>query len=184
MCNSRPSHPKLLTRFLKKIKVDPDTDCWMWKRSTDKDGYAHFWYEGSCRRGHRWAYQVVFGITLLPWIYARHTCDRPGCVNPFHIKPGSAKANSDDKVRKGRQASKLSARDVWQMRCLYDLGAYTYAGLGRIFGVTPSASRQAVTGATWKRVPHVRDVLPGTAPMFDANGVLSPVPSAIQKKAA
>lgn len=33
-----------------------------------------------------------------------HECDNPRCVNPLHLFEGTDKDNSDDKVKKGRQA--------------------------------------------------------------------------------
>lgn len=165
-----PYHPKLSTRFLIKIAVDLVTDCWMWQAAADKDGYAVFWCEGRTVRGHRWAYQQARGVKLPPTIYARHTCDRPGCVNPAHIQAGTAQQNSNDMLKKGRQASKLSEHDVWSMRCLRHYADDTYEALAETFGVATETARQAVNGVTWKHVPCPCTEPAGTAPEFNVAG--------------
>ena len=39
-----------------------------------------------------------------------HTCDRPGCVNPEHVRRAPQQANVFDAIAKGRRPSRLTAQ--------------------------------------------------------------------------
>lgn len=54
-------------------------------------------------RTHRVS-QVLFNREIREGEIVCHTCDNPQCINPKHLWAGTDKDNSDDKVRKGRQA--------------------------------------------------------------------------------
>ena len=98
--------------------------CMEWQGALNKDGYA------ACGRGgllqscalHREVHRLVTGET--PPV-VMHTCDNRKCINPQHLKSGTAKTNHDDKIQKQRQArgaangnAKWTATDVAAMRTL------------------------------------------------------------------
>lgn len=110
-------------RILDRIKVNEETDCWEWQaRCEDKMGYGLFWYKGKLVHAHRAIYMELVG-PIPKGLYVLHKCDNPCCVNPNHLFLGDAKANSDDKIMKQRQArgegqggAKLTEKDVIAIR--------------------------------------------------------------------
>lgn len=73
--------------------------CWVWQGRLNSGGYAMF---GNVR-ANRKALMEKLGRTLVRKEVARHTCDRPECVNPEHLLPGTQSNNLDDAVARGRK---------------------------------------------------------------------------------
>lgn len=108
-------------------KVNKTASCWLWTARLYKDGYGVFevttaYKETKKVRAHRYSYELHKG-PIPPGMLVCHTCDNPLCVNPDHLWLGTNKDNSDDKIRKGRQArgsqiavSKLTEEGVVEMR--------------------------------------------------------------------
>jgi len=78
--------PKLPDRFWRKVKLDPDTQCWNWIGCKDPKGYGRFWYRGK----NRWAHRVTKRFRRT----AHHTCYNTSCVNPEHLQDVSRAKNS------------------------------------------------------------------------------------------
>lgn len=82
--------------------------CWEWMGTTVSDGYGYV-YIGDRPLGdrdreyaHRVAYQLGGGV-LSGDDYVLHSCDNPPCVNPDHLRSGTASENTLDAIEKGRQ---------------------------------------------------------------------------------
>ncbi len=73
------------------------TPCQIWAGAKNKAGYGITWAK------NKWAYVHRVVANALPGQVVRHTCDTPSCVNPEHLRVGTAKENSEDMVSKGRQ---------------------------------------------------------------------------------
>ena len=96
----------------------------------DKDGYGQ---SGRCTKAHRAAFLAAYG--WLPRL-VMHTCDNPPCIEPTHLVAGSAKANSRDMARKGRQwQQKVTPPIAAQICAAYQRGATRQADLAETFGV-------------------------------------------------
>lgn len=85
-------------------KVDKSGDCWEWLACKNKKGYGHF---GMADRSNRLAHRVSLWLSggmddLNSPLFVCHSCDNPSCVNPDHLFLGTAKANNDDMMKKGR----------------------------------------------------------------------------------
>jgi len=58
---------------------------------------------------HRIVYSYLNNTELASSDVIMHTCDRPSCCNPKHLKKGTHKENMDDRDAKGRVASGVRA---------------------------------------------------------------------------
>lgn len=134
--------------------------CWIWTACKTKAGYGQIAIAGKRIYAHRFAYETLVG-QIPEGVEVMHRCDNPSCVNPVHLTLGTHKENGEDMVGKGRQdkgedrwSHKLTEKDVAQMRSLYRKGVKGrgYICLSRMFGVSMSTAREAITGATWRHV--------------------------------
>lgn len=74
-------------RFMDKVQIGGDTECWMWTAST-KDGkypYGMFGFRGRTRRAHQLSYEMFVGDRI-PGMHLDHLCREPRCVNPDHLE--------------------------------------------------------------------------------------------------
>jgi hypothetical protein len=84
-----------------------------------------------------------------------HHCDNPPCVRPDHLFLGTAKDNSDDKIRKGRYRSRksdLTVEKVREIRTRYAAGGITFKELGVIYNKHPNYLKNLVSRRYWKQV--------------------------------
>jgi HNH endonuclease len=81
-------------RFFFKIDRTGPEDHWLWKGSTKKKGYGHFWADGKIWAVHRWAYTHFIG-PIPEGLVIDHLCRIRNCVNPFHLEPVTAAENTE-----------------------------------------------------------------------------------------
>lgn len=91
--------------FFAKIKLDPDTGCWLWTACKDYDGYAIMTVNRKARRAHRWGYELING-RVPDGLQLDHLCRNRGCVNPKHLEPVT---NRENQIR-GEGISAINAR--------------------------------------------------------------------------
>lgn len=103
--NSKMITTELKARFLSNVEIQSN-GCWLWIGNRSKDGYGSILLWKKHRRAHRIAWLIFRGS--IPFTKkVLHDCptgDNPLCVNPDHLWLGTSKQNSEDMVRKGRQA--------------------------------------------------------------------------------
>jgi hypothetical protein len=89
-------------RFLAKVDIAGEDDCWPWMATLINSGYGRFWYEGKTELAHRVAYVLFVGDipTGLTIDHTCHThecedviCDHRRCVNPAHLEPVTQRVN-------------------------------------------------------------------------------------------
>lgn len=88
----------LKERFDAKVKVDGQSDCWIWAGTKDKDGYGLISVDGKPKRAMRVAYElyrgpIPMGLVLDHFLYPER-CIGPSCSNPQHLMPTTRSANS------------------------------------------------------------------------------------------
>lgn len=146
---------QLERRILSNTVEDPETGCWNWQLSKDRDGYGYMTVSRASRknqRAHKVAW-VVFNVRTVPeGMVVRHTCNNPGCCNPTHLILGTVKDNNRDRFNQGRYSRRtLTEEDVITIYKLRDAG-YTNEQLQQMFGRSESAVRDIYLGKSWKHV--------------------------------
>lgn len=144
----------VVARFWLKVDRRDGDACWNWRASKCKKGYGWSTYAGAGRtrvgRAHRFSFALANGRH--PVLSVLHSCDNPSCVNPLHLREGTAADNSDDASRRGRFRTILDAETVRSMRELYAGGA-SVASIARGVGRPWNTVKKALSGLTWKHVP-------------------------------
>jgi hypothetical protein len=80
-----------------------DDECWVWQGRLTHNGYGRFSHGGKDHRAHRVAYELSMG-PIPRGLMILHCCDNRRCVNPAHLRPGTAAENYDDAYSRGRVA--------------------------------------------------------------------------------
>jgi len=120
--------------------------CMLWSGTVNNTGYGSHRWAGKAWNAHRLIYYWTTGE--LPQ-QVMHVCDVRRCVNPLHLRAGTAKENSDDMVAKGRDRKKrrLSDQDCNRMCELYRRG-FSQKRLAAIYGVSPQHVSRIVRRVT------------------------------------
>ena len=146
-------------RFWSYVEKSED-GCWLWIGGTTRFGYGIFQLRKQTVAAHRYSYFLEHG-ELPEGAFVCHSCDVPPCVNPAHLFAGTAGDNNSDRDNKGRHVAlvgeangfaKLTEESVRELRRLHATGDFSYAELGRRYGVTYQAVCNAVQKRTWKHV--------------------------------
>ena len=92
-------------------------------------------------------------------LVVRHDCDNPCCINPAHLRLGTIKDNSNDRIERGRTAkgekhgrSKLTNECVINIKRKLRGGTEMQVSIARDFGVSPKTISDIHTGITWSHV--------------------------------
>jgi hypothetical protein len=82
--------------------------CWWWLGPIEWTGYGRFTDYWTKHYAHRWAYEFLVG-PIPSGKQVLHTCDNPACVNPAHLRVGTASDNMQDASLKGRMRRRVSS---------------------------------------------------------------------------
>lgn len=113
---NRSSFVDRFWNFVKKGKNK--NDCWKWKGCCLDDGRGVITTNKKMLTSNRASWIVHYGPIPENRMVC-HSCDNPPCTNPEHLWLGTAKQNSDDCMRKNRQAVQIkkSCKDHYVVRC-------------------------------------------------------------------
>lgn len=153
-------------RFMSKVKVAEDTQCWEWKASKTPNGYGQFRFNGTRGLAHRVSWMLFKGeIPSNPdhaygVMGVLHKCDNPGCVNPDHLFIGDQSDNSMDSVNKNRWGKRgcpgethgralLTEAQVLEIRASTD----SLQALADRYGISKSAAAHIRYRRSWKHIP-------------------------------
>lgn len=82
---------KTIIRFL--TKINHTGNCWIWTRSTTKEGYGRFAISHHNEiLAHRFSYELFKG-NIPKGLTLDHLCRNPSCVNPDHLEVVTLKEN-------------------------------------------------------------------------------------------
>lgn len=131
-------------------------DCVLWWGSIHHTGYGTISHLGTPRLAHRVIYDL-WHRDLLPSLDVLHSCDRPACVNPFHLWQGTAADNMRDAAEKGRMfrpRGTLSARARLTEDAVRIIRSspLNNSDLARAYGVNTGTIACVRQGRTWRHV--------------------------------
>ena len=141
-----------------------ESGCWVWQRHKNKAGYGTIRRKGH-RYAHRYFYELHKGAIPAGKVVC-HKCDNPSCVNPDHLQLGDQKENIKDMIEKGRgpdyaknsgqgeshSRSKLTEKQVLEMRAGFDPEKDTYNSFAAIYGVSPAHISRILRRVDWKHL--------------------------------
>lgn len=138
------------------VERDPgENGCWVWtgsrKLHREAIGQAN-WLNKVCG-APKFSYETFKGPVPKGKLIC-HTCDRPACVNPKHLKLGDNKINSDDKIFKQRHNPSLGEKNGCALITAEDaIKIYNAPGVFRSiaekFGISNSTVKDIKHGRTW-----------------------------------
>ena len=148
---------KLEERFWKMVdRARPG--CWPWVGALSSKRYGNFRIggrKGATHKARRVSWLLSNG-SIPDGLWVCHRCDNPRCVRPDHLFLGTPKANSDDRDAKGRGrngelhgGSRLTVRQVREIRRLYKAGRFLQREIGVQFGVRRSTVGLITSGKRW-----------------------------------
>jgi len=149
-----------MKRFWDKVNKKAENECWEWLASKTGWGYGTFWYKNRNESASRFSWELHNG-KIPEGMLALHKCDNPPCVNPEHLFLGTHKDNALDKQRKNRGnqmcgenqgLSKLTRKQVLEIRGLYIPYKFTVMKLAKIYNVTDVNISKIINRKTWKHI--------------------------------
>lgn len=133
---------------------EPNSGCWLWTGTVDRDGYGRVGVSGKSVEAHRAMYELEVG-EIIEGMHVCHSCDVRCCVNPEHLWLGTNQQNNADKISKGRQAkgerngtAKLTTEKVREIRA----SRKSNNALSQEYGVVPSVIQAIRSGKLWRQV--------------------------------
>lgn len=146
-----------VTMFEDKTIPEPNSGCWLWLGSVNKQGYGNFWHAGKCWKAHRFSFTAYVG-PIPDGMDLLHRCDVPSCVNPAHLTPGTALDNVRDMWAKRRGhpslgqsngRAKLTGDGAQRIRDMAGVG-YEYSEIARRFRIDRTTVSRIVNRSAWR----------------------------------
>lgn len=143
-------------RLLSMVRDATPSACIEWPGRVNKGGYGQTRFENWPTPAHRAVFQHLHG-KLASDHFVLHSCDNRLCINPFHLRVGSAADNAEDRDSRGRHRAqkgsdrpqaKLTAEKVREIR----QSARTIDNLAEAYGVNRTTVWNAKRGKTWRHV--------------------------------
>jgi hypothetical protein len=135
---------------------EPNSGCWLWLNSVDKNGYGWASVKHRTKKAHRLAWEGRHG-SIPDGMCVCHKCDNPGCVNVDHMWLGTNVENTKDRSRKGR-SHRANGESQWMSRlteaAVVDIRSSPETGraLARRYGVTFQTISDIRRGTRWKHL--------------------------------
>jgi len=133
------------------VAIDTN-DCVEWQNCRTPLGYGRVCYQGKHRYTHRLALEIVGQYPTPESNVARHLCNNPPCVNPRHLRWGTAQDNINDRSERGVWREAMRARAVQlsdserQQMIYYSTVGMPQKAIGQRFGVSDATVRRIIRG--------------------------------------
>jgi len=151
-------HPDSLgDRLWHQSKTGGPDECWTWVGHISQDGYGQIGVNNEICRAHRVAYRLDNGQPAENFVC--HHCDNPLCINPAHLYDGTNSQNQKDASERGQKQvgedhydSRLTEKDVQEIRERYEETDITQSKLAELYGVSLGAVGKIIRRVTWAHV--------------------------------
>jgi len=141
----------------KYIDKKGEEDCWEWSGLLVR-GYGQIRINYKKYRPHRLIYEEINGIIPEGMLVCHH-CDNRKCCNPSHLFLGTSQDNVNDMVLKGKHGvgekngnSKLTEKDILNIRGFYSTGEYLYEDLGEMFKISSKHISRIIRRKAWRHL--------------------------------
>ena len=100
-------------RFRSRVRIDPETDCWLWTGAGQGRGYGIFKRKPGAKwsMAHRVAYETLVG-PIPQGLCLDHLCRVRNCINPGHLEAVTVREN----VLRGNSPPAVNARKAFCKR--------------------------------------------------------------------
>ena len=132
----------------KNKRGDIEGDCWE-MQSKVYQTYTRTPMFGKLIPSHVLSCEIKNGRHVTPGEVCRHLCGNPVCVNPHHLKFGTATENAVDALLHGSKACKLDPDKVREIR---SNTTCTQEELSKQYGVSVGTIGSVQNNRTWKHV--------------------------------
>jgi len=142
-----------------------ENGCWEWISGVGGNGYGIISIEGKSKSAHRAVYEM-FVQEINKRLLVCHICDNKLCVCPDHLYLGTHKQNTKDAIDRGllrhdlkispkgesHVFSKLTEKDVLEIRKKYIPKVYSQRKLANEFGISYSNIQRILKRKAWKHI--------------------------------
>lgn len=140
--------------WLRVDKSGGEDACWLWTSCRFPCGYGQTRWESGYGSAHRISWMLANGDPGS--LFVLHRCDNRQCVNPKHLFLGTRQDNTEDMLKKSRQAQgeRVSgAKITWEIASeIRQLAAdgKTQRSIAKLFSISQGNVSNIVNNATWK----------------------------------
>lgn len=140
-------------------KADRSGKCWIWQGWKDKGGYGMYPWDGAIIRAHRLAFELTYG-SIPKGLLILHECDNSLCINPAHLRAGTAAENNQDTLSRERRTyenvrgerngrARITNEQARHICDLYATGNHTQIELAHMFNIDQTSISRVVRMGRW-----------------------------------
>ena len=133
----------------------PEGGCWDWV-SVMRGKYGAFSLNNKLVSAHHASHRIFIG-PIPPGMYVLHSCDRPICVHPSHLRAGTPRENMEDRSRRGRAPkgqdggnAKLNPIQVMWIRG--QQGKMSHSAIAEVVGISKPTVTAILNGRIWRHL--------------------------------